>query len=326
MDIIGGGKIHVYPPEDEYPHKPGPEWNWQESFVLHFWDAQQGLGGYFRIGHEPNYNGGTLAFWSYIVSPDGVFRRCEDLPLGANDFSKTGLSGGNGALKYEFDGKQIKWTVNEPGVKAELFIEDFHPAVDGNRKEGKLSDFSAQHVEVALGVTGTITTQGNTYKVNAMGIRDHGWGVRQWDTMLSHRWNVGVFDREHSFCAVTMLTRTDVLAKIGWVVRGDKVLYASEVDIAAVIECDGTTNRGGTLRMNLVTGEIFEAKYEHFMPSIVSTIHGLVCVDSFSKVTWGNRVGVGCFETSANIQRGTHIPQIYEKGTFYTNGWFPARA
>ena len=33
MEIIGGGKMHVYAPADENPHQPGPEWNWQEPWA-----------------------------------------------------------------------------------------------------------------------------------------------------------------------------------------------------------------------------------------------------------------------------------------------------
>ena len=325
MEIIGGGKMHVYPVADEYPHPPGSDTDWQEGYFLHFWDLQRSVGAFFRIGHEPNYKGGTLALWSWIVTPEGVFRHVDDLALQPGDVFKNGFSGGNGALRYEFDGKRIRWTVREPGVSADLIVEDFHPAVDGYLREGSVSEFSAQHVEVAVRVSGTMTTQGNTYAVDGMGTRDHGWGVRKWDYMLSHRWTVASFDRDNSFCALAMHTSADTFAKFGWVIRGDKVIYADKVDILAYIECDATSNRGGVTRMTLTTGEIFEAHFELIAPCMSSTIHGLVCIDTFARVRWGDRIGEGCFETSANIRRGTHLPAAYDAGTISTNGWHPTQ-
>ena len=325
MDIIGGGKMHVYPASDENPHEPGTDVNWQESFVLHFWDLKSSVGGYFRIGHEPNYNGGTFALWSNIVTPDGIFHRAEDVKIQAGEVEKNGLSAGKGAVRYVYHNNKIKWSVNEPGVTAEFEIEDFHPAVDGYKRGGEVSDYAPQHVEVACRVTGTVTTQGNTYKVDGLGMRDHGWGIRTWNLMATHRWTVGIFDKDNSFCAVTMLTTTDVQAKFGWVVRGDKVIYADKVEVVTYAECDGLSNRGGYTRMTLTTGEIFEAHFEAVTPCVNSWIHGTACIDNWCKVTWGDKVGVGDFESSANIMRGTHRPRVFDGDTIDADGWYPAK-
>lgn len=325
MDIVGGGKMHVYPPSDENPHQPGTDVNWQESFVLHFWDPKQAVGGYFRIGHEPNNNGGLFCLWSNIVTPEGIFHRAEDVPLVAGDVRNNGFSAAKGALRYEFDGKTIKWFVSEPGISAEFEVENFHPAIDGYKQGGEISEYAPQHVEVACRVTGKVTAQGKTYQVDGLGMRDHGWGVRTWDALLSHRWTVGIFDRDNSFCAVTMHVSNDAMVKFGWVVRGDKVLFAKQVEVVTYTECDALSNRGGFTRMTLGTGEIFEAHFEAVTPCVNSWIHGTACIDNWCRVTWGDKVGVGDFESTANIMRGTHRPRAFDAGTIDANGWFPAK-
>ena len=322
MEIVGGGKMHVYPPADEYPHQPDGDPSWQESFVLHFYDLKQRVGGLFRIGHEPGNDGGRMNIWSNIASPDGTFHRANDVPLQRGDFLENGLRGDNDAIRYQYEGERIHWRINERGVSADLDVVDLHPAIDG-WKRGKLAEYISHHVEVACHVTGTVTTQGHTYQIDSMGMRDHGWGRRSWTTNRAHRWTVGTFDRDNSFCAVAMLTDTGTLAKVGWVVRGDKIIYADKVEIVAYVECDGASNRGGFTRMTLTTGEVFEAHFELMGPGICSWIHGRIGMDNFCCVRWGNRIGGGCFETSANIQAGTHRPTVFDVGTIAADGWYP---
>ena len=324
MEMIGGGKMHVYPPGDETPHQAGTQTYWQESVVLTFWDTQNAVGGYFRIGHEPNFNGGQVALWSNVLTPAGVFHRADDLPMAAGDQFAKGFGADRGALRYDYDG-HITWTVKEPDVSAVLRVDDFHPAIDGYQRDGKsqLGDFAPQHVEVACRVTGTVTAKGKTYQADGLGMRDHGWGVRTWGDLLSHRWTVGTFDRDNSFCAVCFLAANDKLAKFGWVIRGDKVIFADKVDVVSYIECDGTSNRGGVTRMTLSTGEIFEAHFEAVSTSLMSWIHGIACMDTLCKVRWGDRHGVGQFESTANIQHGTRHPTCFDGGAG-PNGWYPA--
>jgi hypothetical protein len=323
MQIIGGAKMHVYPAADEYPHEPGTHENWQESFVLHFFDIKGHLGAYLRLGHEPNYNGGEFNQFCNIVSPDGIWHRIEATPIKAGDVTQNSVSAKAGALRYAFDGNRVHWQIREPGVEADLVLHDFHAAIDGYPKTGAVSEYAPQHVEVAVRVTGTITTQGNTYDVDGIGIRDHGWGIRTWDAMVSHRWTVGVFDKDNSFCALTIHTTDDYYAKFGWVVRGDTVIYAENVDIVTYTEADGVSNRGGVTRMNLTTGEVFEATFKPLTPCVTSWIHGTLLVDNFCEVHWGDKIGVGDFESNSNMMRGAHRPLKFDAGTVDTNGWHP---
>ena len=69
MQMVGGGKMHVYPPEDEGAHAHGTAPNWQQSVVLVWWDLKQSIGGYLRIGHEPNHNGGEAVIWTNFITP-----------------------------------------------------------------------------------------------------------------------------------------------------------------------------------------------------------------------------------------------------------------
>ena len=323
MEIVGGGTMHTYPPEDELPHQRGVHEDWQESFVLGWWDAKQSVGGWFRLGQAPNYAGGETAIWTNVFTPEAVFHRAAHLPLHPQDKTKNGFNSADGSLCYSYDG-QIQWTVNEKDISASLRVEDFHAAIDGYKRGGKptLGDYLAHHVDSACRVTGSLTVKGKFYEVNGLGIRDHGWGIRHWGTLLSHRWTAGVFDDSSSFCTLCFHTTDDKITKLGWVIRGDKVIYASELDVVTYTECDGITNRGGVTRITLETGEVVDVKLDPLAPSVMSYVHGMAAMDTVCRVSWGERIGMGMFESSSNLQQGSRQPKVLDRG-LAADGWYP---
>lgn len=322
MEIIGGGRLHVYPPADERPHAADDHENWQESFVLIWFDLAQSVGGFFRLGHEPNYNGGRVQFMSNIFSPQGCYHRSTDLPLRPQDRFDNGFNNGEDTLRYEYDDK-ICWRLKDTDVEAQLEVDEFVPAIDAHKREGSdnAHSYTGNHVDAACGVSGTVKVKGKTYQVNGLGIRDHGWGTRDWNSLLSHRWTLGTFDRENSFVAMTFLTTGNQLAEFGWVIRGDKVIFAESIAVRAIIGHDGATNFGGTTRLKLTTGEVLEARFEPLYPAIASWVHQTICYDSMCRVTWGDRVGFGVFESTSNLQAGTLRPVVYD-GSMGPDGWY----
>ena len=326
MEMVGGGKMLQYPATDECPHKIGAEPNWQESYVLVWWDSINAVGGHFRIGHEPNQNGGEANLWAQVHVPGKSYFRNSTLPIIDVDRFDNGLGAGNGALTFRYDG-QCRWQLEDDDIKLSLALEDFHPAIDGYIKDGeaKMGQIQSHHVEVACRVTGEVTAKGKTYQIDGLGMRDHGWGPRDWSAIWAHRWLVGTFDRDNSFCAVSMHLSTDTIVRFGWVVREDKVIYADHTEIIAHILNDGATNAGGVLRMKLSTGESFEASFTPVAPASLFYHRGLSCVDTLSRVTWGTRVGVGVFETSGNLQAGLRRPELLDGG-LAVNGWHSTSA
>jgi len=322
MEMVGGGRVLVYPASDELPHEPGPQEFWQESFVLIFMDLEQKVGGFFRLGHEPNWQGGRVQFMTNVFSPEGVYHRSQSVPRRPQDRLENGFNNGEDTLRYEVRDGVLHWFVNDTDVEAHLVVDSFVPPIDAHRREGdEPHSYTGCHVDAAVGVTGSVTVKGKTWTVKGLGVRDHGWGPRAWDSLLAHRWTLGTFDRENSFVAMTFLTKDNHLAEFGWVIRGDKVILTREIVIRAIIGHDGQTNHGGTVRLELTTGEVLEARFEPIYPAIASWVHQTICYDSMCEVTWGGRKGFGCFETTSNIQGGTRRPEVYA-GSMGPDGWY----
>ncbi|MET0660459.1 MAG: hypothetical protein ABW110_20125 [Steroidobacteraceae bacterium] len=145
--------------------------------------------------------------------------------------------------------------------------------------------------------------------------------ARHWNENLAHRWCVGIFDRDNSFCAVTMHLSSGTIPCFGWVVRGNEVIYADSTQIVAHMAPDGFTNVGGTVRMKLSTGEHFEAHFEPLAPcALFQRPLGLRCCPTLTSVAWGSSKGVGTFETSLNLREVTSPTKVFAGG-LAVNGW-----
>jgi hypothetical protein len=320
MEVIGGGSVHVYEPKDLGSHAPGPDPIWQESVVLLWWDLKQSIGGFYRIGHELKWpDGPKIALWSCTFTPEGTFKKTTYLPLRREDQSPTSFGSGDGTHRYDFDGDCV-WTIADENISAKLRVHDFHASIDCYPKHGAISEFAPHHMEVAGSVTGTLTVKGKTYNVDALGFRDQGWGNRAWDTLLSHRWLAGVVSKDFSFCLLAWHTVDDSMAKFGWVVRGDTVTYTKELDIVAYVEPDALCIRGGHAHIVLTTGEVFDLEFEALAPCAVSYHHEIACVDTLTRVTCGDMVGIANFETTANHMQGKRRPKNLSRGII-ENGW-----
>jgi hypothetical protein len=323
MQVLGGGSVQVYEAKDLGAHKPGPDPHWQESVVLLWWDLEQSIGGFYRIGHELGWpTGPKIATWSYTVTPEGIFKKTTYLPVTPADQSPTSFGSGDGTHRYDYDG-DVVWTIKDDDIAATLRVHDYHASIDCYPKKGAISEFAPAHMEVAGSVTGTLTVKGKTYQVNALGFRDAGWGARAWDTLLSHRWLAGVFGKELSFCFLSWHTVDDSMAKFGWVVRGDTVTFTKDLDIVAYMEPDALCARGGRAVATLTTGERLEMEFEALAPSAVTFHHDIACVDTMTRVTCGDLVGIADFETTSNNAQGKRRPKNLSRGVI-EDGWHPA--
>lgn len=325
MQFIDGSKVHVFAPEDERPHAPGPEESWQESFVIYWYDEAQRIGGGFRLGTEPNHQSGRTQFLMMIVTPDGAFRRVDCLPARPGDVTADGVTSGDGTLAYRFDGETIRWSMNERDVQAELTVAITVPPINAHRKAGVESAEAvlSAHVDSACRVTGTMTVMGRAYALDARGIRDHAWGKRDLSSLRSHRWLLADMGDDLSFVAMTFLSADDTLARFGWVIRGTTVHLATSVTTRAMTGDDGATAYGGTLEMLLDSGETFRATFEPLYPPFAlgfTFLHPAYYSDAYCRVTVGDRLGFGIFESSHNARGGTITPPVSD-GAIGHDGW-----
>jgi hypothetical protein len=316
MEITGGGSVIELGPEMEVLQPAEEHPMWQDSVVLCWWDLDNHVGGYHRIGHHAYHPEGPLVhLTSNFFGADCVLRRCGFIPLRPEDQGASTYGCGDGTCGFEFTDHAI-WTFDQPEVSGELHVHDFHPPVDIYPKTGQLAErITAGHLEVGGGVTGSLTLNGTTYEIDGLGFRDHGWGKRYWEDFVAHRWLAGTFGPEMTVLAVAVLGTDDTIAEFGCVIREGTLTYADTVDMVTYLEHDALTHRGGRTRMELPGGETLVIDIEPLQRGAVSQMPGSLAVtDTMSRITCDGRVGICNYEISNNASRGRHFPRFAING------------
>ena len=177
---------------------PGPEEQWSDSFYFGGGDGQ-GLVFYSRVGRRPNEGAmeGAVGFWL----PDQGFLL---------SFARTGLADEieAGPVGFECSLPLRLWEIRLEGA-GRLFERAEHVATRRDDYEtvslgGSLS-FTAWHEPLAFrsgltegvatshyeqpgSVAGTIEVDGRRHPLAGRGMRDHSWGVRDWQAVPYWRW------------------------------------------------------------------------------------------------------------------------------------------
>jgi hypothetical protein len=314
-----------FPRSDEGLHRPGQDGYWQESVALAWGDLDKGVGGFMRIGHTPNINGGEMTLWVHTYTPDWVYGDSRDFPKQLDDFAFDRLKVGDVA-SYDFDGQDTVWHYDQGEVTFELRSQPFHLPISLWPRVGSSygRDIGNAHFEVANRVVGTLTVKGNTYEVDGFGHRDHSWGVRYWWKRKSHRWVNGVFGPDLSFCMLTYHGESEKIGRFGYVFRDGEVHHSTDIDILVHMEPDGATHRGGVARITLATGDTLEFTAEPLGKGFYAYRSGSALFESCCRISYEGRAGFGDFEISENARGGhnrpTSLVNAVESGLFPVDG------
>ena len=306
-----GEETNIRQPVQDHPH-------WQDSVVLVWWDPDNEVGGFHRLGHEPNHDGGFAVLWSSLVTPAGIFKRTHTKSLRDEDVIPGGGYGsGDGTCTVEYQDGQHIWTFSEPeeDIQARIVHRDTGPIVDCFPKKGAIKDnFAAAHFDIPGTISGSVSFKGEAYEVrNGLSVRDHGYGPREWGAvLLSHRWIVGTSGPDFSVIAISWHSSDDRYANFGWVVRNNVVTVAKDLDITTYVGDDSLINRGGKFDVELVTGEKFLVEWKPVAKGAVSWHRGVASVDrlcSFRAVGEGKEYsGFGDYESTSNFHSGKRAP------------------
>ena len=206
-------------PEDDYMHPVEAASNFNESAYYNFFDRNQRVGGWVRIGNRPNEKYAEMTVCLY--EPNGhaafAFKRPEITNNDAHDA---------GGLRFEviepfrehrvtYQGRactlanplemadpraaftknpleavslDVRWRGLSPGWGGEprRRLPDGSVVSASSTTEG--NQFARGHLEQHGAATGTITIAGRRYEIDGFGLRDHSWGPRYWQNTGWYRW------------------------------------------------------------------------------------------------------------------------------------------
>jgi hypothetical protein len=290
----------------ELPQRPdGDEW-WQDSAFVVWHARESGIGGVFRIGHEPNHAGGVAALWFGVVTKDGTrFRRNTSNALGDADRFENGFGALDGRYRILHD-RTVRYRVDDGECRVELEVADFYPRTDFfARDAGSLTEeFASSHFETSGRITGTVELAGRRYEVDGLCHRDRSWGIRRWNTLLNHRWIPGTIGPELSFGSLAWHAVDGTLVRFGYVVRDGRVIHADDVDIVVYMEPDGTTYRGGASVWSLPGGERFSLECRPY-DALLFEHHNVGDIDAICEIEVDGKPGFCDLAVSTNPRAGS---------------------
>jgi hypothetical protein len=185
-------------PAREAWQEPGPEQQWSDSFYFGGGDGE-GLAFYSRIGRRPNegVTEGALGIWlpgqGFLLS-----------------FARTGLDDviACGPVAFECEAPLVLWELELSG-SGRLFERAEHVATARDRyrevdvagrlrftawlgplefRSGLAEGVASTHYEQPGSVAGVIVVDGRRRAIVGRGLRDHSWGVRDWQRVPYWRW------------------------------------------------------------------------------------------------------------------------------------------
>jgi hypothetical protein len=241
-------------PADEHLHENTGESNFNESMYFNFFDTQQRLGGFLRIGNRPNERYAETTVCLY--QPDGsVLFNFERPEIADNSRFEAGgmrfqVDEPFERLRIDYDGKACKLadplTMRDPRsaftsnpfvpVKVELAIRGVGPMFGGEpkRKPATTSpehEFARGHYEQHHRASGRVAIDGKTSGFDGLGLRDHSWGPRSWQAPLYYRWLTANFGDDFGFMANFTANRDGSEVRAGFLHRGKKLVIVRDVEI-----------------------------------------------------------------------------------------------
>jgi RNase P/RNase MRP subunit p29 len=265
-------------PEDDLMHPLGPEKNFNESAYYNFFDTKKSLGGWFRIGNRANEGNAERTVCLYL--PDGRVLFSFGRPSISNNDAFDA-----GGLKFEvlemtdrhrttFDGNVVELREprqmadpktafqNNPKKRVQFDLE--HVAVGplyGHKAEEKPGEkaeegFARAHFEQHMRVTGSLTIDGQTQRIEGFGLRDHSWGPRFWQALHSYEWLTMNFGE--GLGAMVSIVQRDPEGKEtsrgGVIVRGQEMERIVDAHITAEYEDNGLYHKSLTAKVKTESG------------------------------------------------------------------------
>jgi hypothetical protein len=216
-------------PQDDYLHEADADLNFNESRYYNYFDGVAGLGGWVRMGNRPNEAYAEMTVCVYL--PDGrvgfMFKRPRIDGHHAHDA---------GGLRFEVVAPYEEHRVTYDGAVCVLanpramadpgsaFANNPHEPCtidlritalarptggEPERDEGEAPEpgsshgFARGHTEQHMAITGVVRVGEQRFELTTgLGLRDHSWGPRIWQSIWWYRWVTASFGPLGIACTV----------------------------------------------------------------------------------------------------------------------------
>jgi hypothetical protein len=312
---------------DEYTHPAGTQVNFNESMYFNFFEQARRTGGFVRIGNRVNEGYAEVTLCLYLPGGDVLFN-FKRPQISSNDAFDAG------GMRFEvleplvrhrtvYEGSAVYLKepaqLEDPGqafrqnphkqVKLDLVHEAVGPLYGSSGAEREIVDpekeFARAHYEQHMRVGGTLTIEGETMEIDALGLRDHSWGPRYWQALKYYRWLTCNFGPDFGLMVSEVCPHEGTRIQTGAVVRSGGLQQIRTVDINTEFLPGTLYQRRLTAALGLEDGEqlVLEGNVSTFIP-LRNRRAGMVTQigEGMTEYRCAGRVGLGISEYLDQIQ------------------------
>ncbi|HVP05132.1 MAG TPA: hypothetical protein VMT90_05600 [Dehalococcoidia bacterium] len=275
---------------DDSTHPLGPEKNFNESMYFNFFDTRLRRGGFLRIGNRANEKYAEVTLCLY--EPDGqVLFNYKRPEIATNDAYDAG------GMRFEtleplvrhrttYEGSAVYLAtpeeMSDPGqafrenphkkIAIDLVHEAVGPVYGSTGADRQAVDpekeFAKAHYEQHMKVTGSLAIDGETYAIDAFGLRDHSWGPRYWQNIYSYRWLTCSFGPALNIMVSEVCPNPESRSEAGVVIRDGVLERIVHLNIDSQFDEDRPFHRSMTADLELESGEhvALEGRVLGFIP------------------------------------------------------------
>ncbi|MCS5634994.1 MAG: hypothetical protein NZ990_00630 [Myxococcota bacterium] len=316
--------------EDDYTHPLGEETNFNESMYFNFFDPDQSIGGFVRLGNRANEGNAEMTVCVFLADGRVLFN-FKRAPIDHNDAFEAG------GMKFEviepsqelssvYMGSAVELSDarsmadpseafrNSPRRRLSLDLTHrasgpMYGSSHSKTEEGRSADqqFGKAHYEQHMRVTGRLEIDDETIEIRGYGLRDHSWGPRHWQAIESYKWLTMNFGPDFGAMVSVIRRDADNERKGGVIVRGGKLSLINRVEIETEYEANGLYHRNLDVKLQTVDGETLEIAGEirGFIP-LRNRRQGMVTHIGEGMTRWqcGDQVGYGLAEYLRQVDPG----------------------
>lgn len=278
---------------DERVHAAGEGALWNDSLYFNCYDPDRKIGIVTRIGILPNQDqANVLLFAVKGGDPAGLHVRLEPRPEA--DWDDLTVGGVRYRILEPF--ARCKISAETPEIKAELEVAPFTPPVAYHDVHGNVTDaygVATGHYEQSCRVKGRIDLNGDRHEVDALGQRDHSWGIRDWSGVDWWFWVSPIFGEDLSLNIFKAKGGgTTTVGGMLWMEGRPTSITSAEIDVD--VDSEGRQERA---RVGGKDSEGRTIELEGERIAIVSLPVGSSVVDeAFFRFSMNDRIGYGVFE------------------------------
>jgi hypothetical protein len=286
--------------KDEGRHPAGEGELWNESYYFNFYDDHTRIGGFTRIGLQENINKANV--WCLLIKDrKPVYNRfILELP-----HTQAGMDQGVtvGGLTYKMVEplKQFQIQFNDRNTQLDLTWKAVHPVKEIGGGSGELpANIASGHYEQGGIVTGTITLKGESYSLEGFGMRDHSWGIRDWEGVKNWMAIWPIFGKDLVIAAIRVTLLDDKVVHTGFIFDGNNNLDIVQVEPKVELVEDQLTQKRLALKVTDEKGQTRDIS-GNLITNFPLPYDGNLLNEAMFEYQLGERTGYGLFEYNVRL-------------------------